>query len=87
MELEEIKVRQKFQISTLGSMKNVYDFEHKPNYIIKTWTKISDDLVHEEYEVFKKYPPTYSMWGDMHYYSKDIAHENDFKNRKKFHSR
>lgn len=41
----------------------------------------------EEFEVFKKYPPTYSMWGDISYYPKDIAHENDFKNRKKFHSR
>ena len=40
------------------------------------------------FEVHKKVPPTYSMWSDMHYYPpKDIAHENDFKNRKKFYSR
>ena len=38
------------------------------------------------FEVYKKSPPTYSMWADVDYH-KDIAHENDFKNRKKFHSR
>jgi hypothetical protein len=38
------------------------------------------------FEVHKKTPPTYSMWADVDYH-KDIAHENDFKNRKKFHSR
>jgi hypothetical protein len=60
MRLKEIKIRRKLQTNRFGVMKKVYDFEHKPNYIIKTWPETGDSLVQEEYKVFEKYPELFA---------------------------
>jgi hypothetical protein len=58
-EVIDEEIRRKSKMNKHGVFKSLYNFETKPDYVIKTWTG-NNYMVEKEYNVFEKYPDLFA---------------------------
>lgn len=58
-EVIDEEIRRKPKMNKHGVFKSLYNFETRPDYVIKTWTG-NNAMVEKEYNVFEKYPDLFA---------------------------
>jgi hypothetical protein len=81
-EVIDEEIRRKEKLNKRGMFKSVYNFETKPDYVLKTWgsnrySKYMDDdnMVKREYDVFQKHPDLFANIIKVNWDKKWMAQE------------